>query len=141
KINSLLIREYLRQGHGIPQPQPPTACPGGYTEIRETGVIRRVVKADVESLYPSLMLAYGIHPASDTLGVFLPMLSELTNRRLDAKAKFRASTGTERAYWDGLQASFKILINSFYGYLGAPFSFNDFQAATRVTTTGQEIIK
>jgi DNA polymerase elongation subunit (family B) len=69
------------------------------------------------------------------------MLRELTARRLDAKARSRAS-GPERAYWDGLQASFKILINSFYGYLGAPtFLFNDFEAATRVTTKGQELVK
>ncbi|HTE20569.1 MAG TPA: 3'-5' exonuclease, partial [Armatimonadota bacterium] len=141
KINSLLVREYLRQGHGLPRQKPPVACPGGHTEIRETGVLRRVVKADVESLYPSIMLQFGIRPAGDALNVFLPMLSELTVRRLDAKARARAGTGAERAYWDGLQASFKILINSFYGYLGAPFLFNDFEAATRVTTTGQELVK
>jgi DNA polymerase elongation subunit (family B) len=140
KINSLLIREYLRQGRAVPLPQPPAACPGGYTEIRETGVIRRVVKADVESLYPSIMLRYGIRPAGDTLGVFLPMLEELTRRRLEAKALAKKG-GPEAPYWDGLQGSFKILINSFYGYLGAPFHFNDYQAASRVTLTGQELVK
>src|SRR4029079_851816 len=92
-------------------------------------------------LYPSIMLHYGIHPRGDHLGVFLPMLRQLTARRLEAKAKARAG-GPERPYWDGLQASFKILINSFYGYLGAPsFLFNDYEAATRVTTTGQELVK
>lgn len=141
KINSLLIREYVRQRHSVPLPQPPIACPGGHTEIRETGVLRRVVKADVESLYPSIMLNYGVQPEGDTLGVFLPMLRELTTRRLDAKARAKVP-GPERAYWDGLQSSFKILINSFYGYLGAPsFNFNDYQAATRVTSTGQQLVK
>lgn len=140
KINSLLIREYLSRGYGVPQPQPAVACPGGYTEIRETGVLRRVVKADVESLYPSIMLRYGIAPGNDTLGVFLPMLKELTTRRLEAKARAKAG-GPDADYWDGLQSSFKILINSFYGYLGALFHFNDYQAATRVTTTGQELVK
>lgn len=142
KINSLLVREYLRQGHAIPQPQPPVACPGGHTEIRETGVLRGVVKADVESLYPSIMLSFGIKPATDTLDIFLPMLRELTHRRLEAKAKVRTSAEGERGYWDGLQGSFKILINSFYGYLGVPtFHFNDFQAATAITTKGQELVK
>lgn len=141
KINSLLVREYLRQGYGIPQSQPPIACPGGHTEIRLTGVLRNVVKADVESLYPSVMLHYGIKPEADTLDVFLPMLAELTARRLDAKARAKQK-GPDAAYWDGLQSSFKILINSFYGYLGAPsFHFNDYRAATRVTTTGQELVK
>jgi DNA polymerase, archaea type len=142
KINSLLIREYLQAGQAVPLPRPPVACPGGHTEIRETGLLRRVVKADVESLYPSIMLNYGIRPETDTLDVFLPMLSELTTRRLDAKARVRDCAASERSYWDGLQSSFKILINSFYGYLGVPtFHFNDFQAASRITTTGQEIVK
>lgn len=140
KINSLLIREYLRRGYAVPLPQPPVACPGGHTEIRRTGVLRRVVKADVESLYPSLMLRFEIRPESDVLGVFLPMLAELTGRRLEAKARARAG-GPDREYWDGLQSSLKILINSFYGYLGAPFHFNDFRAATQVTTRGQELVK
>ena len=104
--------------------------PGGYTDIKLTGLIERVVKCDVESLYPSLMLASRIKPASDSLDVFLPALEELTRRRLEAKAKARTCTGIECQRWDGLQGSFKILINSFYGYLGvASFHFNDYDAA------------
>ena len=141
KINSILIREYLRQGRAIPRPQPPREIPGGYTELRASGLIRNVVKCDVESLYPSLMLSRRIKPASDVLDVFLPALAELTKRRIDAKAKARSGPADERAYWDGLQNSFKVLINSFYGYLGAPFNFNDFDAAAKVTTSGQAIVK
>jgi len=141
KINSLLIREYLRQGHGVAQQQPPVACPGGHTEIRECGVLRRVVKADVESLYPSIMLQFEIRPESDTLCVFLPMLDELKKRRLEAKARVKQAQGAEREYWDGLQGSFKILINSFYGYLGAAFNFNDYAAASAVTSKGQALVK
>lgn len=140
KINSLLIREYLHRGHAVPLANPPRACPGGYTEVRRTGVLRGVVKADVESLYPSIMLQYGIRPSGDSLGVFLPLLRELTQRRLLAKQKAREG-GPEAAYWDGLQSSFKILINSFYGYLGAPFHFNDFEAAAQITTTGQRLVQ
>lgn len=140
KINSILIREYLRQGKAIPRPQTPKSVSGGYTDVRKTGIIHGVVKCDVESLYPSIMLSLGVKPATDTLDVFLPALSELTRRRFDAKAKAKESEGKERAYWDGLQASFKILINSFYGYLGAVFHFNDYDAAEKVTSTGREIV-
>lgn len=139
KINSILVREYLRQKYAIPYSQKPRAVPGGYTELRDAGLIRRVVKCDVESLYPSLMLSRGIKPASDALDVFLPALGELTQRRMDAKSKSKSEA--DSAYWDGLQNSFKILINSFYGYLGAPFSFNDYDAAEQVTVSGQEIVK
>lgn len=141
KINSILLREYLRQKRAIPRPQPAREVPGGYTELRTSGLIRSVVKCDVESLYPSLMLTKRIKPASDVLDVFLPALEEMTKRRIEAKAKSKSGSETERAYWDGLQGSFKILINSFYGYLGAPFNFNDFDAAEEVTTSGQAIVK
>jgi DNA polymerase I len=143
KINSIFVREYLRQGRAIPKQKPSKPYPGGYTEIRVTGVIRPIVKADVESLYPSLMLVNKIAPASDSLDIFLPLLAELTTRRLEAKRKLKtAGEDThEHHYWDGLQNSFKTLINSFYGYVGGPFYFNDFDAARRVTEAGQEIVK
>ncbi len=143
KINAVLVREYLRQGRAIAKQKPPQPYPGGYTEVRVTGVVRPIVKCDVESLYPSLMLTQEIAPASDTLHIFLPLLSELTARRLDAKGHLKKSKRGTRphAYWDGLQNSFKSLINSFYGYIGGPFYFNDYEAARRVTEAGQTVVK
>lgn len=143
KINSLFVRAYLAAGRGLPRPETPREVPGGYTDLRAAGLIERVVKADVESLYPSVMLAYDIKPKADSLGVFLPALRELTRRRFEAKARLRKTTGTDRAYWDGLQSSFKVLINSFYGYLGAAaaFYFNDFDAAGRITETGRRLVQ
>ena len=141
KINAIFIRDYLRHGRAVPKQSEPKPLPGGYTDVRATGIIKRVVKCDVESLYPSIMLTRGIKPESDTLGIFLPALEELTRRRFDAKKKASEAEGREHAYWDGLQASFKILINSFYGYLAGPFNFNDYAAAAQVTTTGQQVVK
>lgn len=141
KINSVFVRAYLQRGHAIARQNAPESYPGGYTEMRVSGLLRQIVKADVESLYPSIMLSRGITSRSDTLGIFLPLLEELTRRRLTAKNKAkRAPDGRLAAYWDGLQGSYKLLINSFYGYLGAPFPFNDYQAATKVTEVGQEIV-
>ena len=143
KINAILLREYLRQGRAVAKQRAPQPYPGGYTEVRVTGVVKPIVKADVESLYPSLMLTQKIGPASDTLGIFLPLLSDLTQRRLEAKAKLKTTPKDTRdhAYWDGLQNSFKTIINSFYGYVGGPFYFNDYDAARQVTEAGQAIVK
>jgi len=141
KINSIFVRHYLHKGHAIPEPKPPAPLPGGYTEVRTTGVIQRIVKCDVESLYPSIMLGEKIKPESDTLGAFPPALEELTGRRFEAKRLARETQASERDYWDGMQNAFKIVINSFYGYLAGPFNFNDYQAAARVTTTGQALVK
>ncbi|GIV10845.1 MAG: DNA polymerase II [Fimbriimonadales bacterium] len=141
KANLMFLRAYLAQGCAIPTPQEARQYPGGYTEVRKVGLIPRIVKADVESLYPSIMLHYRIKPNADHLDVFLPTLERLRHLRLDAKARAKQTQGTESAYWDGLQGSFKILINSYYGYLGAPFHFNDYDAAEAVTLKGQELVK
>jgi len=141
KANLMFLRAYLAEGYAVPAPQGAREYPGGYTEVRQVGLIPRIVKADVESLYPSVMLRYGIKPRADHLNVFLPTLERLRRLRLDAKARAKQTQGAESAYWDGLQNSFKILINSYYGYLGGPFHFNDYDAAEQVTLTGQELVK
>lgn len=146
KINDLMLRAYVMQNHSVPRAQTPRSYPGGHAELLEVGVFRPVVKCDVESLYPSIMLNEGITAAGDTLNAYLPMLTDLTRRRLEAKMQSRTSRMAgdiaEYAMWEGLQSSFKILINSFYGYLGYGGAlFNDYDAATRVTLAGQRIVK
>jgi DNA polymerase, archaea type len=143
KIESLLAREYLRQKHALPRPQEGVQTSGGYTNVYMTGVIGPVLHADVESLYPSVMLSNAIAPASDDLGIFLGLLRELTTARLAAKRKLKTvDDPREHSRLDALQSSFKILINSFYGYLGyARGIFNDYAQADRVTRTGQAILK
>ena len=141
KINAMMVGHYLRRGLAIPRPRKNKDLGGGYTKLVADGIFQRVVKADVESLYPSIMLSNQIHPATDTENSFLPMLEHLTNRRLEAKTNFqKATTETDRTYWDGLQGSYKILINSFYGYLAyGRANFNDYDAAGQITTIGQQI--
>jgi DNA polymerase elongation subunit (family B) len=141
KINALMVGHYLRRGLAIPRPRKTRDFGGGYTKLVADGIFQRVIKADVESLYPSIMLANQIRPATDTENAFLPMLEQLTHRRLESKSNFqKASTQTDLAYWDGVQGSYKILINSFYGYLAyGRANFNDYHAAEQVTTAGQQI--
>lgn len=143
KVNDLLVRAYFRAGQSIPLPGRSQEYPGGYTAVRATGIFGpRVVNADVESLYPSIMLADGIGPESDRLGVFLPLLRTLTDERLRAKRIAATTSGAEGARWTGTQASLKVLINSFYGYLGYGRGyFNDFEAAGRVTRRGHQVIQ
>ena len=142
KVNDLLVRAYLARGESIPAPQVSRAYPGGYTELRRVGRFSPVVKCDVESLYPAIMLTDRISPASDHLGVFLPLLDSLTRERLSAKRQASITTGYDHARWEGLQSSLKVLINSFFGYLGYSRGyFNDFDAAEQVTVRGHQIIQ
>jgi len=142
KIDALLIREYLRQRRAIPAPEPPQEVQGGHTEIAYQGVARRILHCDVTSLYPSVMLTFGYFPRRDSLGVFPALLRDLRAFRIEAKRSARlAETDEARAHFEALQGTFKILINSFYGYLGFSMGhFNDYQAANLVTAKGRELI-
>ena len=143
KIDALLIREYLRARRAVPAPEPPQEVLGGHTEIAYQGVAHRVLHCDVTSLYPSVMLAFDCVPRRDSLGVFAGLLRDLKAFRIEAKRLARESATEEgRVYAEALQATFKILINSFYGYLGFSMGhFNDFDAANRVTAKGRELIR
>jgi DNA polymerase I len=143
KIDLLLLREYLRQRHAIYTPSPGQAVSGGFTDCRYQGVVHHVLHCDITSLYPSIMLSYECFPAHDVLAVFPALLHDLREFRVQAKGLARqANTPTMERYYDALQATFKILINSFYGYLGFSLGhFNDFAQADRVTRTGREIIQ
>lgn len=143
-IEPLLVRAYLAAGHSLPDGQAGGgAIPGGRTELFTSGIVQRVVKADVASLYPSVMLRYRVAPRTDELGAFLGLLGELTRLRLLHKAEARRHppASRERLYHDALQGAMKVLINSFYGSLGAGFAlFGDRDAAAEVTRLGREIL-
>ena len=143
KIDTLFLREYLHQRHSVPQFGEPRPFAGGYTDMFQEGVIRNVWHCDVQSLYPSLMLAFYIKPRGDELNLFLPLLRDLRQFRLRAKADVKnAKDETQRQHLDALQQTFKILINSFYGYLGfSQAHFGDFTAAEEVTAKGRETLK
>jgi DNA polymerase elongation subunit (family B) len=145
-IDPLLVRAYLRSGAALPAPAKGdgTQHTGAGLHLFSTGVAERVVKADVASLYPSLMRQYGIGPASDRLGVLLGLIERLVDQRLDAKhrAKSLAPGSGERYALEAVSAAMKIVVNSAYGYLGAVglTRFSDVHAANEVTRRGRELL-
>jgi DNA polymerase, archaea type len=143
RINALFLREYFRQRHSIPELPMVRAFEGGYTDIFFTGVARDVWHCDIASLYPSVMLQFDCFPATDQLQIFRHLLTDLRTFRLEAKAKMRAEKDPARQHHlQALQNTFKILLNSFYGYLGfAQGHFADFDAAARVTQIGRDLLK
>ncbi|MCS3656761.1 DNA polymerase domain-containing protein [Salinibacter ruber] len=143
KIESLFVREYLRRRHALPRSEWGSQSMGGYTDIFITGVLGPIVYADVESLYPSIMLNYDVQPSGDTLDLFPQLLERLTDLRLETKQDMKDAEEEEvRSELDARQSSYKVLINSFYGLLGFGLSaFNDFEEADRVARTGQKILR
>src|SRR5213083_443273 len=143
RINALFLREYFRQRHSIPELPMVQAFEGGYTDIFFTGVARDVWHCDIASLYPSVMLQFECFPATDQLQIFRHLLTDLRTFRLEAKAQMRAEKDpAKQHHLQALQNTFKILLNSFYGYLGfAQGHFADFDAAARVTQIGRDLLK
>ncbi|WP_225409096.1 ribonuclease H-like domain-containing protein [Stigmatella hybrida] len=145
-IDPLLVRAYLRSGAALPAHAPGDGTPhsGAALHLFATGVAQRVVKADVASMYPSLMRQYRIRPQRDRLGVLLALVDRLVEQRLAAKAQGQAAApgSPERHTHEALSAAMKILVNSAYGYLGAAglTRFSDVHAANDVTRHGREVL-
>ena len=141
-LDALFCAEYLMEGHSLPLPDMPEDFQGALTKSELQGVFHKVRHVDVRSLYPSILLAEQAAPYKDVLKVFPHLLGELRRFRLAAKDAARtAATPDARRDAGALQSAFKILINSFYGYLGFPQgSFNDYALAAHVTRRGREIL-
>lgn len=146
-IDPLLVRAYLRAGAALPAHRPGDGTPhaGAALHLFATGVAWRVVKADVASLYPSLMRAFRIGPARDHLGALLALVDRLVEQRLAAKASARAAApgSAERHTHEAVSAAMKLVVNSAYGYLAAGGEltrFADVHAANEVTRRGRDTL-
>ena len=146
-LDPLLVRAYVRAGMALPAHQPSDGTPhsGAALHLFATGVAHRVVKADVASLYPSLMRAHRIGPARDHLGAMLALVDRLVEQRLAAKARARAAApgSAERFTHEAMSAAMKLVVNSAYGYLAAGGDltrFADVHAANEVTRRGRETL-
>jgi len=148
-LEPMLVRAYLRAGAALPRQVANESAEiglheGGAVHLFAEGIAEQVVKADVASLYPSLMRTYQIGPAGDRLGVLLSILSRLTDLRLAHKAAAKAAIpgSVEANAHDATQAAMKILVNSAYGYMaaGSMALFADARAAGEVTQRGREVL-
>lgn len=142
RINHLFLREYYRQRHSIPGKPEVEQFAGGLTAQEHEGCAYGVFHCDVASLYPSLIIAYDLGPEFDRLGIFKGLLETLRDFRLLTKSREKqAKEEKEAAFFGNLQTTFKILINSFYGYLGfGQGHFADFEKAAEVTRRGRELL-
>jgi DNA polymerase I len=143
KVDLLFLEEYYHARASCPAPVAIATFEGGFTRSFQEGVFKHVLHFDVASLYPSLLLSIGRNPRTDTLGVFIPMLRRLREYRLKYKQLAKtAPTAAERDEAQARQTAFKILINSFYGYLGfSAARFGDGELAAEVTRRGRELLQ
>lgn len=142
KVENLFMEKYLAAGAALPIPERTNYFEGALSESYETGIFSKVLHYDVASLYPSLLLLLNRCPKNDFLGVFIEELRRLKQYRLKYKALAKSEKNRTLAdEYDARQKSFKILINSFYGYLGLDGAiFGDIPLAEEVTRKGRELL-
>ncbi len=143
KVESVFIQKYYARNASLPVAQNGNFFEGAMSEGFELGLFKHVLHYDVASLYPSLMLVIGKCPRNDYLNTFLDELRILREYRLKYKKLARQATNKDdKIEFDARQKSFKILINSFYGYLGLSTAiFSDIDLAGEITAMGREILQ
>jgi DNA polymerase, archaea type len=110
---------------------------GGKVSLLKPGLHASVAKIDVSSLYPAIMLRYGLCSRKDTENRFLGVLECMKVERM--RLKELAETGDKAAYFE--QKALKILINGSYGFFGTGFyTWNDYHAAALITAYGRKIL-
>lgn len=138
QINSMMVRAYLQEKHSIPKGDESEHFEGAISQGLP-GVYNNCFKLDVSSLYPSIMIEYEVEDKEkDPKGHFQTMVKYFTEERLKNKKLYKE---TKNQYYNDLQGTQKVFINSFYGFLGAPaLNFNSKKSASFITEKGREIL-
>lgn len=138
QLNTLMVRSYLQNKHSIPKADSAVEFEGAIS-FGEPGIYPNSVSLDIASLYPSVMLQYDIYDRNkDPKRHMLGFLEYMRTERLKNK-KLAKETGNP--YYKHLDGSYKILINSLYGFMGATgLNFNFPSGAAETTRRGRETL-
>ena len=131
-------------GLAIPEYQKERDFNGGLVGMVSSGYHENIVKIDYSSLYPAKFLTDVDSPKIDISGIFKPFLKYALKTRLKFKAlKNEAKAKGDKimaGVYDKKQLPLKIIINSFYGMLGAPIvsPFADIDSAHHITAGSRQ---
>jgi DNA polymerase elongation subunit (family B) len=122
----------------------PKKYTGGLLGMVDSGFHEDIVKIDFSSQYPATFLAHCKNPDIDITNVYKAVLEYALRSRLhykDMKNKAKKEKNSEmEQFYDKKQLPLKILINSFYGMLGAPdvSPFCHIQSAWHITCASRQ---
>lgn len=139
KIDGLMIRAYLQDGHSLPKSDEMQKYEGAIS-FCVPGIYSNCFKIDLASLYPSVMIEYEVYPEEkDPKGYLLQFVKAFRGKRLEYK-KLAAETGD--SYWHEMDTTAKGILNSFYGFCGTNgLLFNSLSCAEFITAKGREILE
>lgn len=151
---ALMLAWSYEQGLAIPMFGETKTFTGGLSRLLRTGFVKKVVKLDYNSLYPSIILTWAISDPTDLMLSMLNFLEHVLTQRekykglkkTAGKKKGSAKTDEERrkyaaeeSFNDKKQLPLKIFGNSFFGSYGAPnvFPWGSLKCAEQTTCTGR----
>ena len=139
QINSIMVRSYLQDGHSIALGSEAVPYEGAISGATP-GIYKNAFKIDLVSTYPNIIRRYQIYNAEkDPRKNFLHIVDVFTAERVRNK-KLGKETGDK--YFKDMEQAAKIVINSMYGFLGAPkLNYNCPKSAARITYCAREILK
>lgn len=123
-----------------------TIATGGIHSVAPPKLYRKgdfeILDADFGSYYPYLMLNFEIYPEHLDKDIFLGILREMTEKRIELKRLSKTEKDPVKLKSYSLQADrLKISINSIYGLLGSEtFFLFDQKARLKVCIVGQLLI-
>lgn len=138
QIDALMVSSYLGQGHSIPLPSKKVKYQGAISD-GYPGIYKNVLKIDINSMYPSVIIEYNVHdPQKDPLELVPLFTRTFREERLKYKKLYK-DTGEER--YNQLDMIHKVSLNSMYGFFGTEgLCFNAPQCAAFITKKGREIL-
>ena len=111
----------------------------GATVNCNPGLYKSAYKLDVSSMYPSILLKYGLSSKKDPKKAILSVLSYLVTERFRLKNLYKQ---TKQQEYNQQQGALKIIINGCYGFFGTgKYTYNDMGTAALVTAFGRRLLQ
>jgi len=141
RIESLMLREYVRQRHSVPRANENSRSMTIPSEIFHAGVFSDVMYVELAGMHSSILLRQNIKPRTDELDVFIPLLTRLSDLQREIDGQMTVETTPSQDATHQLKA-LKRLIDSFHLYLGSARGlYNDPEQAEVALIAGRDIVK
>ena len=139
QLNAIMVRAYLQQGHSIAKADDVEQFEGGIS-FGVPGIYRNVEKWDIVSAYPSVIIGKQLcDTKKDPYKYFPYIVSFFKSERIKNKG---LSKETGEKYYEDLQSSQKVFINSSFGLCGTGgLNYNCPRIAAEITRTTRQTIE
>lgn len=138
QVNLMMVRSYLQDYNSIAKASNTSYIEGGIS-FAVPQIYKNLLKVDLKSAYPSQILRFELYDKYKDPKKHLYYLTKyFTEQRLKNK---ELSKSTGKVYYNDIEQSQKVAINSIFGFLGAPgLNYNSIELAQKITEETRKVI-